>query len=88
MAPPDRVEKMAFEMADGHRTILHMAVLMCAPLARETADMTSNINSILKRNSDDPDRNSSGWTVLPKTQKQNSPSLSKSLQSIFNMYVG
>uniref|UniRef100_A0A0R3TG05 ANK_REP_REGION domain-containing protein n=1 Tax=Rodentolepis nana TaxID=102285 RepID=A0A0R3TG05_RODNA len=85
-AAPSRLETVACEMADGHRTILHMAVLMCAPLVRETAEMASTIENILKRTSSDGSADGSGWTTIPPSSTQQpSSSLPKSIQSILNL---
>nr|CDS34709.1 E3 ubiquitin protein ligase hyd [Hymenolepis microstoma] len=89
-AAPSRLETIACEMADGHRTILHMAVLMCAPLVRETQEMTNVIENILKRTSTDGSTaDGSGWTTIPPSSTQQpSSSLPKSIQSILNLAPG
>lgn len=65
-------------MTDGHRTILHVAVLMCAPMTRETPEMTERLENILKRvgsanigsisaspsQPPPPPSDGSGWTTI------------------------
>lgn len=99
-APPSRVELVASEMADGHRTILHVAVLMCAPMARETPEMAEHLENILKRTGSGssgstsapppqpppPPSDGSGWTTIsPSPPPPPPPPLPRSLHSLLNL---
>ncbi|KAL5969583.1 E3 ubiquitin-protein ligase UBR5 [Taenia solium] len=99
-APPCQVESVASEMADGHRTILHVAVLMCAPMTRETPEMTDRLENILKRAGSGnigsisvppsqpppPSSDGSGWTTIsPSPPPPPPPPLPRSLHSLLNL---
>uniref|UniRef100_A0A5K3FCE0 HECT domain-containing protein n=3 Tax=Mesocestoides corti TaxID=53468 RepID=A0A5K3FCE0_MESCO len=86
-APPDRAQVVLSEMADGHRSVLHMAVLMCAPTSRETPELAQRLEGILKQDSASSSSaaaDGSGWTTIAPSSPPPPPP-PRSLHSLLNL---
>lgn len=69
-----KVQSVVHELADGHRNILHMAVLMCAPQSNREAEWSDRLVSILANQSEGKFKNlelrnpGQSWNLTPTSK--------------------